>query len=271
MPLARAAIERCDESLDAGGFREQVGRAADAEPRVSGERRALETVKLGIPARRACVSSAVGITSIIKEGTIREAPRFPGFSAGGHDVLSRAGAQQPPRMVPAAQAALRGARSKQPMRRLVEALNGALKKASPRSIVTEPGKAIYRFYRDTRFSKDKTPYKDHIAASFHRRGLTGNGGAGYLFRRFAQGSGRGRRGLHAATRRRWLAIRNHIAVHHDELRRILRAKAVRTLLGDIHGEQLTRVPKGFPPTTLPPISCALSALFCTWNCRPAWQ
>ena len=33
--------------------------------------------------------------------------------------------------------------------------------------VTDPDKAIYRIYRDTRFSKDKTPYKDHIGASFH--------------------------------------------------------------------------------------------------------
>ena len=41
------------------------------------------------------------------------------------------------------------------------------------------------------------------------------------------------------------AIRNHIAVHHEELRRILRAKPVRTLLGGLYGEQSTRVPKGF--------------------------
>src|SRR5207253_4215777 len=31
----------------------------------------------------------------------------------------------------------------------------------------------------------------------------------------------------------------------EQLRKILRAKAVRELLGDLQGEQLTRVPKGF--------------------------
>src|SRR5207253_7822904 len=41
------------------------------------------------------------------------------------------------------------------------------------------------------------------------------------------------------------AIRRHIAEHHQDLRKILRAKAVRSLLGDLHGEQATRVPKGF--------------------------
>src|SRR5579862_9854935 len=57
---------------------------------------------------------------------------------------------------------------KGPMRQLVEALNGELRQFAP-NFVTDPDKAIYRIYRDTRFSKDKTPYKDHIAASFHGR------------------------------------------------------------------------------------------------------
>src|SRR5438552_1080473 len=36
--------------------------------------------------------------------------------------------------------------------------------------VLEPKRAIYRIYRDTRFSKDKSPYKTHIAAIFPTRG-----------------------------------------------------------------------------------------------------
>jgi uncharacterized protein (DUF2461 family) len=42
-----------------------------------------------------------------------------------------------------------------------------------------------------------------------------------------------------------LAIRNHIAERHAELRRILANPKVRRLLGDLQGEQLARVPKGF--------------------------
>ena len=57
---------------------------------------------------------------------------------------------------------------KQPMRELVEALNGGMKSFAP-EYATDPEKAIYRIYRDTRFSKDKTPYKDHIGASFYRQ------------------------------------------------------------------------------------------------------
>jgi uncharacterized protein (TIGR02453 family) len=42
-----------------------------------------------------------------------------------------------------------------------------------------------------------------------------------------------------------LAIRNHIAEHHQALRKILKARAVKELLGEMQGEQLARVPKGF--------------------------
>ena len=48
---------------------------------------------------------------------------------------------------------------------LVTLLNEHLR-ASPEHVADEPAKTIYRIYRDTRFSKDKTPYKTHIGATF---------------------------------------------------------------------------------------------------------
>src|SRR4051812_11704375 len=70
---------------------------------------------------------------------------------------------------------------KQPMHALVEAVNAGMRPFAA-DYVTDPAKAVYRFYRDTRFSKDKTPYKDHIAASFRHRKLVGEGGGGgYYF------------------------------------------------------------------------------------------
>jgi len=42
-----------------------------------------------------------------------------------------------------------------------------------------------------------------------------------------------------------LAIRNHIAGRHQEFRRIVGARAVRQLFGELQGERLARVPKGF--------------------------
>jgi uncharacterized protein (TIGR02453 family) len=134
-------------------------------------------------------------------------------------------------------------RVKQPMQALVETVNAALMDFAP-EYVTEPGKAIYRIYRDTRFSKDKTPYKTHIAASFHRRVPVNHGDAGYYFaishKEVAIGGG-----VYMPEPPALLAIRNHIAENHGEFRRILRARQVKQLLGELHGEQLSRVPKGF--------------------------
>src|ERR1039458_9939589 len=45
-----------------------------------------------------------------------------------------------------------------------------------------------------------------------------------------------------------LAIRGHIAANHQKLRKILAAPAVRRSLGELQGDRLARVPKGFPAT-----------------------
>jgi uncharacterized protein (TIGR02453 family) len=42
------------------------------------------------------------------------------------------------------------------------------------------------------------------------------------------------------------ALRHHIAARHEELRRILANRALRRLCGDLQGERLARVPRGFP-------------------------
>jgi uncharacterized protein (TIGR02453 family) len=135
---------------------------------------------------------------------------------------------------------------KQPMLELVEALNGAMKSFAP-EYATDPAKAIYRIYRDTRFSKDKTPYKDHIAASFFRGGTGPHKYGGYYVhvshKEIAVGGG-----VYMPEPEVLLAIRGHIASNHQDLRKILAAPAVGRLLGKLQGDQLSRVPKGFPAT-----------------------
>jgi len=130
---------------------------------------------------------------------------------------------------------------KQPMRQLVEAVNAAMARFAP-EYVADPDKAIYRIYRDTRFSKDKTPYKDHIAASFPRRGSPE--GAGYYFavshKELAIGGG-----IYMPAPETLLAIRTHMADHHQDFRKLVKSRAVKQLFGEVQGEQLTRVPKGF--------------------------
>ena len=69
---------------------------------------------------------------------------------------------------------------KAPMLELAGAINAELTKFAP-EYVTEPKSAIFRIYRDTRFSADKTPYKTHVAASFSRRNSERLGTGGFYF------------------------------------------------------------------------------------------
>src|SRR5262245_14714414 len=69
---------------------------------------------------------------------------------------------------------------KGPMEQVVEVIALDFARFAPEMIVS-PKTSIYRIYRDTRFSEDKSPYKTHIAASFPRRGLEKHEGAGLYF------------------------------------------------------------------------------------------
>lgn len=132
---------------------------------------------------------------------------------------------------------------KEPMRQLVDALSAALHDFAP-EYETDPDKAIFRIYRDVRFSKDKKPYKEHMAATFHRRGTNTHGHAGYYIaishKEVAIGGG-----VYMPEPPQLLAIRERIAERHEEFRRILAARPVRKLLGDLQGDRLSRVPRGF--------------------------
>lgn len=127
---------------------------------------------------------------------------------------------------------------------LVEAVNAALADFAP-AYIAEPEAAIYRIYRDTRFSPDKTPYKTHIGAIFPRRGLVKHCCAGFYFavsHEEVEVAG----GVYMPTAEELRAIRTHLLEHHEEFRRLVKQRTLRALMGELQGEQLTRVPKGFP-------------------------
>jgi uncharacterized protein (TIGR02453 family) len=132
---------------------------------------------------------------------------------------------------------------KAPMTELVDALNRAMRGFAP-DYVTDPKTAIYRIYRDTRFSADKTPYKDHIAASFPRRGGPKHGESGYYFSVSAKQIEVGG-GVYMPQPEALRKLRRHIAATHEELRAILAARPVKRLLGEVQGDRLSRTPAGF--------------------------
>lgn len=135
-------------------------------------------------------------------------------------------------------------KAKAPMIELVEAINSHLGTLAP-SYVTEPRKAIYRIYRDTRFSKDKTPYKTHIAAVFNHRALDKHVSAGLYFAVSYESVDFGG-GVYMPGPEQILQIRTLLAERHAEFLRLSASKSYRSLLGELQGDQLARAPKGFP-------------------------
>jgi uncharacterized protein (TIGR02453 family) len=133
---------------------------------------------------------------------------------------------------------------KAPILELIGDLNAALAGFAP-DYVTDPAKAVYRIYRDTRFSPDKTPYKTHVSALFTPRGLEKHASGSFYFQVSAQEIGVAG-GIYMPGPDQLLAMRTHLADHHERLKRILKSKQLRALVGDLAGDQLTRVPKGFP-------------------------
>jgi uncharacterized protein (TIGR02453 family) len=126
---------------------------------------------------------------------------------------------------------------KEPMLAFVESINAELLKFAPEHI-TEPKKAVYRIYRDTRFSKDKTPYKTHLGAIFPRRGLGKDAAAGFYFHVSSKEVGVAC-GAYAPGPEQLLKIRRFIADNHKLFRREIKG------MGSLQGSTLTRVPKGF--------------------------
>jgi len=127
---------------------------------------------------------------------------------------------------------------------LVNAINGELAEFAPR-YVTPAKKAVFRIYRDTRFSKDKRPYKTHVAATFYLQNLCKAAGPCFYFH-FTAKELLVFAGVWMPERDELLAIRNLLAERHEEFREILRTKPLRNAMGELKGEELSRVPKGFP-------------------------
>jgi uncharacterized protein (TIGR02453 family) len=132
---------------------------------------------------------------------------------------------------------------KAPMLELIAAINRDLARYAP-EMVMQPNKAMLRIYRDIRFSHNKQPYKTHVAAYFKPQGLFRTSGAGFYLH-FSPEEVVVAGGAYMPEREQLIAMRMHIAEHHQRLRAILKKTNMRKLMDGLEGEQLTRTPKGF--------------------------
>jgi uncharacterized protein (TIGR02453 family) len=133
---------------------------------------------------------------------------------------------------------------RQPMTAIVERLAEDFRAFAP-ELVASPKASMYRIYRDTRFSENKTPYKTHIAAVFPTRGLLKHEGAGVYFHISPDEVWVGG-GMYSPQPAQLYAVREHIAASVRQLRAIVEAPGFRRHVGQLEGDKLTRVPRGFP-------------------------
>lgn len=110
-------------------------------------------------------------------------------------------------------------------------------------------RSLFRIYRDTRFSKDKAPYKTQFSAAIGDRSKRGLA-PGYYFHIDHKGMLLAGGGVYRPDPATLLKIRRHIAAHPDALTRLLRTpRFTRTYGGLAPEEALARPPKGFAADT----------------------
>jgi uncharacterized protein (TIGR02453 family) len=110
-------------------------------------------------------------------------------------------------------------------------------------IEIQPGKKIlHRIYRDTRFSKEKIPYKTNWSGSFKRATRQRRGG--YYFH-IEPGNSFLAGGFQAPNPEDLKRIRDDISFDAEPLRKILNSKSFRETFGTLQGEQVKTTPKGF--------------------------
>lgn len=120
-------------------------------------------------------------------------------------------------------------------------------------LAADPKASPFRIYRDTRFSKDKSPYKTHVAASFPWLGegsATSAGepvrhGGGY-FHISPEGSYLGG-GMWHPEPARLAAFRRVVDQDADRVTAAINEPGFLARFEPVHGESLVRMPKGYPP------------------------
>jgi uncharacterized protein (TIGR02453 family) len=134
-----------------------------------------------------------------------------------------------------------------PLLDFIGELGPSLRKISKNLIVdnSPSGGSMFRIYRDTRFSKDKTPYKTHASAHFRTAKGKDVHSPGYYLHlapdEVFSGGGIWRPEAPVLGQ-----IRDFLANHPKEYKSMLAGKVFKKFC-TLEGEKLQRPPKGFPP------------------------
>jgi uncharacterized protein (TIGR02453 family) len=132
---------------------------------------------------------------------------------------------------------------KAPLEQLCAAVDDAFR-ARDLPLSADPARSPFRIYRDVRFSKDKSPYKTNVGASFPWVGE--GGGVGGYFHLEPGGIFVGGGMWHPAPAR-LAAWRNAVVEGGERVHAALDDPGFRAAFGAVGGDRLKRGPTGFPP------------------------
>ena len=122
--------------------------------------------------------------------------------------------------------------------------NALLSELNKHDVIETPSgkKSLHRIYRDTRFSKEKTPYKTNWSGGFSRAGKERRGG--YYFH-LEPGNSFVAGGFWGPNPEDLKRIREELAYDATPLRKILKSKSFKDTFGTLLGDQVKTSPKGF--------------------------
>ena len=132
---------------------------------------------------------------------------------------------------------------KLPMQSLIASMSEPMASLAP-EIHIDSKRNMFRIYRDTRFSKDKRPYKTNAAAVFHPKGHWGNS-AGYYLSIETDGIYAGG-GIYMPSGDHPKRIRHAIGDNPKEFLSIVTNETFVRKFKTLEGEKLRRMPLGFP-------------------------
>lgn len=133
-----------------------------------------------------------------------------------------------------------------PMQSFIAAMQPYFAEFAPQFDV-HPKRSLFRIYRDTRFSKDKTPYKTHMACHFVLRGKPkGFEGSGYYLQVAPNDVFIGG-GIYMPDNDQLKRIRAGIASDPKGWLAVIEKPSFKRMFPGLSGEKLSRPPKGFPP------------------------
>jgi uncharacterized protein (TIGR02453 family) len=122
-------------------------------------------------------------------------------------------------------------------------LIGEIGKFDPAVASLEPKSCVFRIYRDIRFSKDKSPYKTNLGAYISPGGRKSMQPGYYIH--IQPGQCFVAAGKHMPDAGELLKIRKAIANDPKSFKKIVEKPSFLKDFGGLHGERLSRPPKGF--------------------------